>query len=177
MSVIHIYGASGSGTSTLGRALQDTYAYAHFDSDDYYWLPTNPPFVTPRPRADRVALLQRDVASADNAAVTGSLCGWGDALMASFTLAVRLVVPTEVRVERLKKREAQRFGSRIEAGGDMYEEHIKFLKWASGYDTGDVLTRSIALHDAWDKLLPCKKIVLDGTRPVEQLLKEIMRAL
>jgi len=43
VKVIHILGASESGTTTLGRALKEKYEYAHFDTDDYFWIPTNPP--------------------------------------------------------------------------------------------------------------------------------------
>ena len=47
--LLHIYGASGSGTSTLGRYLAEQFQYAFLDSDDYFWLPTDPKFTTKRP--------------------------------------------------------------------------------------------------------------------------------
>ena len=37
--VIHIYGASGSGTSTIGKYISD-----FMDTDDYFWQATNPPY-------------------------------------------------------------------------------------------------------------------------------------
>jgi len=40
-NVIHIYGASGSGTSTLGRKISEESGYKFLDTDDYLWLPTN----------------------------------------------------------------------------------------------------------------------------------------
>jgi len=43
---IHILGASGSGTTTLGRALAERLQYPHFETDDYFWLPTAPPTST-----------------------------------------------------------------------------------------------------------------------------------
>jgi adenylate kinase family enzyme len=36
---ILITGASGCGTTTLGRALADKLRLPFFDVDDYYWLP------------------------------------------------------------------------------------------------------------------------------------------
>lgn len=51
---IHILGASGSGTTTLAKVLSDELGYAHFDSDDYFWIPTEPPFTTKRPLDERV---------------------------------------------------------------------------------------------------------------------------
>ncbi len=43
-SVIHIYGASGSGTTTLARYLGSRLGYDVMDTDDYYWLPFDPPY-------------------------------------------------------------------------------------------------------------------------------------
>ena len=43
---IHILGASGSGTTTLGRALAERLQCPHFDADDYFWVPTDPPLPT-----------------------------------------------------------------------------------------------------------------------------------
>lgn len=44
LKIIHILGASGAGTSTLGQALEQTYGFKWLDTDDYFWMPTNPPF-------------------------------------------------------------------------------------------------------------------------------------
>lgn len=35
---IHILGASGVGTSTLGAALSKRLPHTHLDTDNYYWL-------------------------------------------------------------------------------------------------------------------------------------------
>ena len=55
---IHLMGASGSGVTTLGRALAGRLALPHHDSDDYFWLPTAPPYQTTRPAADRLRLMR-----------------------------------------------------------------------------------------------------------------------
>lgn len=34
---IHILGASGAGTTTLGHALAERLPHVHLDSDDYFW--------------------------------------------------------------------------------------------------------------------------------------------
>lgn len=51
---LHVLGASGSGTTTLARALANHWSAPHADADDYFWVPTNPPYVEKRPEADRV---------------------------------------------------------------------------------------------------------------------------
>ncbi len=42
--VIHIYGAAGSGTSTLGKYISEKLGYFFMDTDNYFWEPTNPPY-------------------------------------------------------------------------------------------------------------------------------------
>ena len=86
----------------------------------------------------------------------------GDPLIPLFTLAIRVETASEVRLERLRKREKAAFGSRIEPGGDMYQTHVAFLEWAMAYDTGDPDMRSKAKHDEWQTLLTCPLIGLNG---------------
>jgi lysophospholipase L1-like esterase len=56
---IHIFGASGSGTTTLASALSKKHGHHHFDADDFYWLPTDPPYQQKRTPSDRQRLLAR----------------------------------------------------------------------------------------------------------------------
>lgn len=160
--IIHIFGASGSGTSTLGQAIRDALGYRWMDTDDYFWLPSDPPYTQKRPIDERLRMMRADMENAGNVVISGSLVDWGDALIPLFTLAVRLETATQVRIERLKQREKAAFGRRIEVGGDMYQKHADFLKWAAAYDTGGLETRSRAKHDAWQRQLRCPLLVLDG---------------
>jgi adenylate kinase family enzyme len=41
---IYITGPSGLGTTTLGRTLSHRLNIFHGDSDDFFWLQTDPPF-------------------------------------------------------------------------------------------------------------------------------------
>lgn len=75
---IHILGASGSGTTTLGRALAACLQCPHFDTDDYFWLPTEPPYTQRRGQTERAQLLMGDLTAYNSWVVSGSLCGWGD---------------------------------------------------------------------------------------------------
>ncbi|MDD6036671.1 MAG: AAA family ATPase [Lachnospiraceae bacterium] len=172
-NVIHIYGASGSGTSTLGRKISEELGYKFMDTDDYYWLPTNPQYTTKRSKEERLALMKKDISENDNVVISGSLVDWGDELIPLFTLVIRLVTDTKIRIERLKNREKQRFGNRIMPAGDMYANHIEFIEWAREYDTGSIDMRSKANHDEWQKLLLCKQIVLDGAEDLEENFKKV----
>lgn len=166
--VIHIYGASGSGTSTIGKFICDKSGYFFMDTDDYFWEATNPPYQIKRNVSDRIALMRRDIARYDKVVISGSLVDWGDALIPLFTLAIRVETDTAIRLDRLKKRERKHFGSRIDVGGDMYEQHREFIDWAASYDDGDLNMRSKSKHDEWQKLLQCQIILLDGSLPVEK---------
>lgn len=176
--VIHLFGASGSGTTTLGRAISEAMGYAHLDTDDYFWLPTDPKFTTKRPIPERLAMMTADMDAAEKGAViSGSLTGWGDVLIPRFTLAVRVVTATEVRIERLRQREYAHFGERIREGGDMHANHEEFLAWAAQYDTGDITMRSKACHDAWQATLPCPVVTVNGADTLESSVRKVLNAL
>src|SRR5262245_15701293 len=106
---IHITGASGSGVSTLGAALAGRLECAQFDVDDFFWAPTDPPFVEKRPVAERLALLGERLTD-ERWILSGSLVGWGDPLMLLFDLVVFVYTPSEIRMARLLEREAARYG-------------------------------------------------------------------
>ncbi len=106
--------------------------------------------------------------------LSGSLCGWGDPLIPEFDLVVFLAVPTEVRLARLRAREAARYGPEaIAPDGARHAAHVAFLDWAGRYDTGDVEMRSRALHEAWIATLPGPVLRLEGVRPVAELVARI----
>jgi adenylate kinase family enzyme len=107
-SRIHIFGASGSGTTSLASALAVTHGHRHLDTDDFYWLPTDPPYRQPRPPEVRLELLRRALTESGSWVLSGSLCGWGDPLIPEFELVIFLVVPTQVRLTRLRAREVER---------------------------------------------------------------------
>jgi adenylate kinase family enzyme len=174
---IHITGASGSGTSTLGRALAARWACPYFDTDDFFWLPSDPRYRTVRPRAERLALLQIALEGSDRWTLSGSLAGWGDPLVALFDLVVFLTVPTEERLARLVRRETHRFGAAVAPGGAMHDNHVEFLIWAGSYDDGDASQRSRALHEAWLDRLPCPILRLDGRSALSDLVGAVESAI
>jgi adenylate kinase family enzyme len=175
---IHIFGASGSGTSSLASALAARHGHRHLDTDDFYWLPTDPPYEQARPREARLALLASALAQSPSWVLSGSLCGWGDALIPEFDLVVFLVVPTPVRLTRLRAREAVRYGHQaIAPGGELHDAHVAFLDWAGRYDAGGIEMRSRVLHEAWLSTLPGAVLRLEGNRTVAEQLAQIEKAI
>lgn len=166
--VIHIYGASGSGTSTLGRYISEKSGYFFMDTDDYFWEPTNPPYTVKRCLSSRMKLMREDIQRHDHVIISGSLVDWGDEFIPLFTLAIRVETDTDIRLQRLNRREREKFGSRIDFGGDMYENHLEFIKWAASYDHGGMDMRSKAKHDDWQKKLICPLLFVDGNMLVSE---------
>ena len=152
---IHIFGASGSGTSTIARDVCCEIGYRHFDTDNYLWLPTDDPFTELRPVEERLSLMWRDLGSSDEWMLSGSFVNWGDPLIPLFDLIVFVYVPTDVRVERLKIREYERYGDDVLPGGHRYDQTVEFIEWAAEYDTGPNIGRSLAKHEKWLEGITC----------------------
>jgi len=171
---IHIVGASGRGTTSLAAEMAMRFGHRHLDTDDYFWLPTVPPYRETRPREERLALLRQASRESKSWVLSGSLCGWGDPLIPEFELIVFLAVPTPVRLARLRVRESQRYGQHaIEPGGELHGDHVEFLDWAGHYDTGGLEMRSRALHEAWLATVSCPVIRLEGELSRDEHLERI----
>jgi adenylate kinase family enzyme len=175
---IHITGASGAGVTTLGRALADALAIPHADTDDYFWQPTDPPFRQRREQVDRLRLMQEMFLGRAGWVLSGSLDGWGDPLIAQFDLVVFLHTAQAIQLNRLRAREAKRFGAdAVAAGGWRHHETEEFIEWASQYDDGGLDMRSFEKHQAWLAALPCTVLRLDGARPMPELVSEVVAAM
>ncbi len=171
---IHIFGASGSGASTLGLALANEIDGKFLDTDDYYWENTDPPFTLKRKPEDRVAIIKNEIASVNNWVLSGSLCSWGGPLLPQFTLAVFLQLSSVIRMQRILARERDRYGDRIEPGGDMHGKHVEFVNWARSYDFAKAPTRSLDLHETWMKELPCPVVRLDSALQLNELTRAVL---
>jgi adenylate kinase family enzyme len=170
---VYITGAAGSGTSSLGRALALRAGVPHLDTDDFYWAPTDPPFTSKRPVEERLALIaaaQLAQGPQGGWVLSGSADGWGEVAIEGAGLILFLQTPTPVRLMRIRKREAAKFGDRVKPGGDMYHNHAEFLKWAAGYDEPYFGGRSLQRHRDWLAGRPEPVLELSGAKPVEDLL-------
>ncbi len=183
MPHVHILGASGSGTTTLAAALAARHGWKHVDTDQVFWLKTDPPFTDIRPRAQRVALMRAELDQAERGGaagwvVSGSMCGWGDVFIPRFDLVVFLLLPTPIRLHRLTAREAARYGlDAIAPGGHRHDAFIEFMAWAAQYEEGAPTMRSRALHEQWLAALPCPVLRLEGIQAVEDSGAAVERAL
>ena len=173
---IHIFGASGSGTTTIGKLVCEKINYSHFDSDNYFWMPTSNPFTLQRPQEERIPLLENDLSSHDKLILSGSLSGWGEVLLPLFDLVVFVYVPPDVRMKRLEKREHERYGNDVLPGGIRHEATNEFLEWAASYDIGTFYGRNLHKHEELLKSIKCHviRIVNDS---LEDSVKRVIEAI
>jgi adenylate kinase family enzyme len=174
---VHIFGASGSGTSSLGRAIAVKHDLAFFEADDFFWQPSDPPYQHARERSERQRVLTEALSGSSRWVLAGSVSGWGDAAIPFFDLAVFITTPTLTRLARLRARESERFGMRILEQGDMYQHHEAFMAWASKYDDGPSEMRSRVRHEAWLSGLPCPIARVEGSLPLDSLCAHVSTAM
>ena len=175
---IHILGASGSGTTTLGAALATKFGYVHLDTDDFYWMPTDPPFQHARPIEERRELMLPILETTPRWVLSGSLVSWGDLFIPLFDLVIYLWLPSDVRMQRLSDRELARYGAdALASGGAMHENHTKFIEWAARYDDAGLEMRSRARHEAWLATVGAPVMRIDGLLPTERQIEYLCGAL
>ncbi len=175
---IHITGASGAGTTTLGRAVATALGLPHHDTDDYFWQPTTPPYRDKRDSSERLRLMREMFLPRSEWVLSGSLQGWADPIISHFDLVVFLFTAKDLRLQRLRAREATRFGAdAVAPGGWHHQETEDFIEWASRYDHGDTVSRTHQKHQAWLGSLPCPVIRLDGARQLSELVAQVVAAI
>ncbi|MGY1844785.1 AAA family ATPase [Modestobacter sp. SYSU DS0875] len=169
-SRLHVMGASGSGTTTLARALADHWAVPHADADDYFWVPSTPPYVDKRPVEERLALMRSVFVPREAWVLSGSVLSWGEGIVAQCDAVVFLTLDPDERLRRLEAREAAR-----RAGGDFDEAAwTAFLEWARGYDDPEFQGRSRVAHEAWLAGLRQPVLRLDSARTREELRDAVL---
>mgnify|MGYP001557543380 CR=1 FL=1 len=172
----HIFGASGSGTTTLGKAIAEKLNIPQFDTDDFYWVKTDPPFQKKQLPALRQHQLQEDLDKHESWVLTGSLCGWGDFAIPLFDLVVFLWIPSDIRMQRLKDREIERYGVDIfNSDHPGHKQHRDFLTWAEAYDSGGLNMRSRAMHEKWISSLPQSVLRIEGNKTVSEYLDIVLK--
>lgn len=171
---LHILGASGAGTTTLGRKLAQQLGWKHLDADDYYWERTHPPFQRKIPLAERNARITKDVAFYDAVIISGSMVSWGKQWENAFDLVVFLYLPHAVRMERLKTREVERYGDLLKTDEATISNSKAFLNWAEQYDNEHFEGRSITQHNEWMNRVTCPVLRINGDTSIEERIDLVL---
>ena len=163
---ICICGLNGSGKTTLGRMLAERLQFRPMDIEDYYFPGVEDvPYSTARSREEVCCLLRTDMESDPRfvfSAVNGDM---GDDITSRYRLVVYLYAPLESRLERVKKRACERFGTRVERGGDMYESEREFFDFVS--------KRTPERIEQWLETLCCDILRLDASDRLESNAERI----
>lgn len=172
---IHIFGASGSGVTTLGRALSRKLNIDYFDSDDFFWLKTEIPFTLKQDPVIRNAAISERLSNTRHWVFGGSIIHWGPDIFPSFDLIVFLYLDPDIRLERIRKREHERYGDEIIINPERKEIFEKFMKWTKDYDynTG-IANRTLDAHREWLSTIHNPLLELSGDINVQQKIKMIL---
>jgi shikimate kinase len=166
---IHLLGPSCSGTSTLGKLIAEKYNIPWYDTDEIFWLKTDPPFTKKREKDERIYLLKNIFGMNKSLVLSGSAIGWGDFIKEEVDIVIYKYVEQKIRIKRLCEREKKRFGKRIEPGNDMYEIHKEFIEWNKKYETGGMEMRSRQSETSWLNDIKCKIIKLENNTVEEEM--------
>ena len=130
---ILISGGPGSGCTSTAKLIGAERDLPVFDSDTYFHKPTDPPFQEQYSPAERRQLIAGDLDASSDWILSGSIATWAVDLP-TIHFGVFLDTSNEERLRRLGLRERERFGSRIDVGGDLHAENKDFMEWAVRYE-------------------------------------------
>ena len=164
-----ILGDNGSGKTTIGRELARLLNCAHYDAEEYHWRNTEMPYTVSYSHEERQKRLMTDMEKDGTFIMSGDIYNWGDHFKELFTYAVFLEVPTEIRIERIEKRQSERFGDRVKKGGDMYGQHLEFIDFAANRCIEEIKQSAFRYQ--------CPILWIDGAKPVEEITDKIISSI
>lgn len=164
---IIIFGPAGSGKTSLGKLVAKKLDFPYFDIDDYIWRKdTDKPFTVMYPREEKINRLMTDISRGTHFVMAGSMDSFNAPFVPLFDLAIHITASISNRLLRINKREYERYGDRIMEGGDMYEEHCRFLDISARYDTDG--SPCMSTHSQWANSLPCKVLRINGDEELNE---------
>lgn len=168
---LHVLGASGSGTTTLARAVANHWSVPHADADDYFWVPSDPPYVERRPEGQRLALMHEVFVPREAWVLSGSMVGWGESVVDRCDAIVFLTLDPAERLRRLEAREVHR------RAGESFDEEAwaAFLEWARGYDDPCFDGRSRVVHEEWLAARDQPVLRLDSGAGPDSLVAQVLQ--
>jgi adenylate kinase family enzyme len=173
---LHLFGASGAGVTSLGKAVAERMEIPHFDTDNYHWFTDDAlPYRRRRNPEHRRKLMEADLAGHPSWVLTGALCGWGDVFIPRFQAVVFCELPTPQRLARIREREMARYGAeRLAPGGDLHLVYEKFCAWAATYEEESNNLRSRQQELIWLSRLSCPVIKINTDAPLPALTDAVL---
>lgn len=172
--IIHVMGASGSGTSTMGEFLAEKLDFNLIESDFYKWQQTDPPFQKMRPIEESNSLLMEQINRRENLIITGSLHA-NPVTFPYIDLIIYLSCPTRIRLKRVKNRDILLGRNSLEAEGDIKENFLGFLELAKNYNKKDLNIRSKSSQNHVIKMSNAKVIKIQTNRKLSKIQEKILK--
>lgn len=164
---IIITGLNGGGKSTVCKLLAEKMNYFSMDVEDYYFIDSDIPYSKFHTHEQTKKLMLDDIAKHNNFVLATVNCDWGEEIASMCKLAVVLNAPLDIRMERIKKREYEKFQDRILQGGDLFESQQKFHN--------KVLVRDEKHIEKQMQFITCPVLELDATLPIQDIVDAIYR--
>lgn len=164
---IIITGLNGCGKSTVCKLLAEKIHYYGMDVEDYYFIKSDIPYSKFHTHEQTKELMLSDIAQHNSFVLATVNCDWGEEISSMCKLAVLLKAPLDIRMERIRKREYEKFGDRVLKGGDLYESQNKFHN--------KVLSRGEEHMTEQMLFLDCPVLELDATLPIDDIVNIIFK--
>ena len=157
---ILVCGLNGSGKTTLGKALAQALGYDFIDNEDLFFAKTDPHylFAAPRSKEEAIDLLTAFVREHPRFVFSAVRGDYGPEVLARYRCAIWVEAPREIRLQRVLQRSFQRFGERMQPGGDLYAQEASFLN--------HVAARQEQYVSQWLATQSYPTLRVDGTQPV-----------
>ena len=175
-SIVYITGASGSGTTSLGKMIAKKHDVNLIESDDLTMYDTDPPFKYPRPMDVRIKLLKKRLSREKLNIIVGSINDWGIEIINDASLFVFLYEKWSIRKERLVCRERKRFGNELYNNLEILHNFNRLLEWTKQYDDFDE-PRSLKKHmELYNDFKGAKFSFMKGetTQEIYDSIKEVL---
>lgn len=164
---IIITGLNGCGKSTVCKLIAEKINYYSMDVEDYYFIKSDIPYSKFHTLEQTRQLMLDDIRKHGDFVLATVNCDWGEEISSMYKLAVVLKAPLDIRMERIKKREYEKFGDRVLRGGDLYESQQKFHN--------KVLNRDEKHIEKQMQFITCSVLELDAILPIDDILNAIYR--
>lgn len=172
--IIHVMGASGSGTSSLGEFLAQKLGFNLIESDYYKWEQTDPPFQIMRSVDESNRLLMEEINKGENLIITGSLHA-NPVTFPYIDLIIYLTCPTKERLKRVQNRDVALGRNSLEAEGKVRENFLGFLELAKNYNKKDLTCRSKASQKYVIKQSGVPVIKISTNQKVDKVRSKILK--
>lgn len=173
---ILIIGASGTGTTTLGKRISNQLKISFIDLDELFWLDSDIPFTKFRNTEQLREIVNDKIYSRREWVISGDPSLWNVDIENKINYLIFLKAPTNIRISRLEKRYDNQYGiaSRVQ-GNLIFENHQEFIKWTLKYDIGGITGRTKEKQESWISNLNGIIYETNSDKELDLLVEEVLK--